>query len=178
MQNVVCEYSGFKKLEGLGRYLGAQLSRGRSNKGNFQHIIDKMQGRLSSWKKQTLSLAGRLTLVNSVTNQMVGYCMQHSCIPRGVTEHMEKIQQDFIWNNEVGRRRIHAVSWETFCKQKKNGGMGVRKLNVMNDAMLGRIAWNIMSKPDNLCSSVLVGKYGRNSNLITERKMVSSDSEI
>ncbi|KAK4279042.1 hypothetical protein QN277_016805 [Acacia crassicarpa] len=31
----------------------------------------------------------------------------------------------------------------------------------MNEALLGRVAWNIIAKPENLCSSVLIGKYGR-----------------
>ncbi|KAI9107301.1 hypothetical protein K1719_021689 [Acacia pycnantha] len=49
-----------------------------------------------------------------------------------------------------------------------------RKRRILNRL----IAWNIIAKPDSLCSAVLIGKYGRNKDLLTECKMVRSDSEI
>ena len=62
----------------------------------------------------------------------------------------EKMQRDFIWKSEAGKRKIHAVSWEMICKEKKNGGLGLRNLEVMNDALLGRVVWNIIAKPKNI----------------------------
>ncbi|KAK4263481.1 hypothetical protein QN277_028880 [Acacia crassicarpa] len=51
VQNDICMLSGFKKMEDLGRYLGAFMTGGRDNKRRFQSVLDKMQGKLSSWKK-------------------------------------------------------------------------------------------------------------------------------
>lgn len=62
--------------------------------------------------------------------------------------------------------------------EKKNGGLGLRSLELMNDALLGKVVWNILAKPDSLCSKVLVGKYGRHCDLAKECKALKSDSEL
>ncbi|VVA41142.1 Hypothetical predicted protein, partial [Prunus dulcis] len=49
----------------LGKYLGVPFIHTRVTKATYQDIIDKVQRRLSSWKSHTLSMAGRLTLLQS-----------------------------------------------------------------------------------------------------------------
>lgn len=71
--------------------------------------------------------------MQSVTNQMAVFTMQHSILPAGVRHQLEKIQRDFIWKSESGKRKLHAVSWETLCKEKKNGGFGLKSLKAIND---------------------------------------------
>lgn len=73
---------------------------------------------------------------------------------------------------------MHAVSWEFICKVKKYGGLGLRNLEIVNNAMLGRIAWSILIKPMSLCSMVLSGKYSRHRDLAKECIAKKSDSEI
>ena len=63
---------------------------------------------------------------------------------------------------------MHTMSWEVICKDKICGGLGIKKLNVMNDAFLMKVGWKIIEKPDNLCSKVLISKYGRGKDLRRE----------
>lgn len=63
------------------------------------------------------------------------------------------------------RRKLHAVSWESLCKPKEQGGIGLRRLREMNEALLGKIGWNVIVNPNNLCSKVLTAKYRRNVDL-------------
>ncbi|KAK4282634.1 hypothetical protein QN277_013989 [Acacia crassicarpa] len=178
VQNEICMFASFKRKDDLGRYLGAYMAKGKGKGKNSQSLLDKMQSKLSGWKKLTLSLAGRLNLVQSVTNQMAVYSMQHVAIPVGVHKQMVEMQRDFVWGREEGKRKISAVSWELLCREKKNGGLGLRNLEFMNEALLGRVAWNMIAKPNNLCSKVLSGKYRRDCNLMNECKAVKTDSDL
>ncbi|KAI9124740.1 hypothetical protein K1719_004662 [Acacia pycnantha] len=45
----------------------------------------------------------------------------------------------------------------------------------MNEALLGRVAWNLISKPNNLCSLVLSGKYKKKCNFL---ECCKTDSEL
>ncbi|KAE8734165.1 hypothetical protein F3Y22_tig00000778pilonHSYRG00265 [Hibiscus syriacus] len=54
----------------LGKYLGVPLIHGRVSKVTYNELVDKVKERLSSWKSNTLSIAGRVTLVRK-TEQRV-----------------------------------------------------------------------------------------------------------
>lgn len=49
----------------LGKYLDVPLIHSRITKSTYSEIIDKVHGRLAGWKCKTLSMAGRLTIINA-----------------------------------------------------------------------------------------------------------------
>lgn len=57
---------GFIITQDLGKYLGMPLLHYRVTKHTYQEIIDKVDRRLSGWNTSHLSLAGRITLAQSV----------------------------------------------------------------------------------------------------------------
>lgn len=59
----------------LGKYLGVPLIHRRVNNCTYQYLVDKVANRLAAWKSRTLSLAGRLTLIKSVTWSIPNYVM-------------------------------------------------------------------------------------------------------
>ncbi|KAI9116140.1 hypothetical protein K1719_013070 [Acacia pycnantha] len=64
------------------------------------------------------------------------------------------------------------------CMQLTGSSYGLKDLEIMNDALLGRIGWNLLSKPESIWSQVLIGKYGRNKNLLEECVAKSTDSDV
>ena len=42
------------------------------------------------------------------------------------------------------------MGWPNVCIPKKNGGLGIRNLEVWNVAVVGKIAWHISKKQDSL----------------------------
>ncbi|EOY25852.1 Non-LTR retroelement reverse transcriptase [Theobroma cacao] len=56
-------------------------------------------------------------------------------------------------------RKVHLLRWNTLCKPKAQGGMGIRRLSLMNDAFILILCWGLLSKPDALWVRVLVNKY-------------------
>lgn len=73
---------------------------------------------------------------------------------------------------------MHEISWDVLCTEKEYGGYGLERLEVMNDELLGRVAWNVITKPSSICSMVLSGKYSRNTNLREETVSKRFDSEL
>lgn len=54
-------------------YLGIPVSGRRPRKLDWERLIAKVRGRLTSWKSSYLSIGGRLTLVNSVLSVVPTY---------------------------------------------------------------------------------------------------------
>lgn len=77
-------HTSFTHVNSLGRYLGANLVTGRSTKGHFRHIADKIQNKLTGWKQQCLSLAERITISKSVISSIPYYPMQYAKIPKTI----------------------------------------------------------------------------------------------
>lgn len=52
---------------------------------------------------------------------------------------------------------------------KKNGGMGMRNLQVFNEALLAKQAWRILRYPNSLMAKTLKGKYFPNSSFLESK---------
>lgn len=51
------------------------------------------------------------------------------------------------------------MNWNTVCTPKK-GGLGIRPLRQMNNALLGKLLWRIGEDTNSLWRSVILAKYG------------------
>jgi hypothetical protein len=174
----ILQHTGFIQANSLGRYLGANICPGRTTRGHFSHIINKIQNRLSGWKQQCLSFAGRITLSKSVLSSIPYYHMQYAKIPKTLCDDMEKMQRSFVWGDTDQSRKSHLISWETCCLPKEGGGLGFKRPQLMNEAFLMKILWNLINKPNDLWCKVLYSKYGRNKDLRTSITSQPYDSPL
>ncbi|GKV31918.1 hypothetical protein SLEP1_g40572 [Rubroshorea leprosula] len=65
----------------------------------------------------------------------------------------------FLWKEEGELRKINWVSWEMVCRQKEDGGLGVRDLKKFNLALMGKWWGHLASKEEGLWKRVIIGKY-------------------
>lgn len=75
----------------LGKDYGVPLHDKFVNKDTYNFIIDKTNKRLSTWKRKTLSLAGRITLCQLVLNFISIFYMHIAFIPISVCKNIDKI---------------------------------------------------------------------------------------
>lgn len=88
---------GVNSTENLGKYLGVPLLHSRVTKQTYQFLIDRIQQKLVNWPSSKLSLAGRVTLAQSVLSTILTYCMQTSFLPRSTCDEIDRICRNFIW---------------------------------------------------------------------------------
>ncbi|RVW60935.1 Golgin candidate 5 [Vitis vinifera] len=58
-------------------------------------------------------------------------------------------------------RKAHLVKWEIVCGDKGRGGLGLRRLGLMNKALLGKWIWRYACERENLWKQVIWAKYGQ-----------------
>ena len=56
--------------------------------------------------------------------------------------------------------KIHLVKWDVVCTKKNKGGLGLRKLALLNKVLLGKWIWRYACNKDNLWKQVISRKYG------------------
>lgn len=137
----LCRIFGFMLTHDLGKYLGVPLLHRPTNRETFNHLLDRTQQRLCSWRAETLSFAGRVTLVQFVVAALPTYTMQTTLLPKYVCNKLEHINRDFIRGARESSESCHTIAWGHFTKPKKDGGMGFRDLHVFNKALLMKLGW-------------------------------------
>lgn len=109
----------------FGKYLGFSILNNKSKPGNFQYIIDNMKKKLSSWKINFLTPAGRLVLAQSTLNAIPAYSMQYFCLQKNM---IDKIQRDILWGSTNHKKKNHYVAWKIVASPKEYGGLGSSQL--------------------------------------------------
>ena len=57
--------AGFKASNDLRKYLGVPLLHGRMSKTTYAQVLNKVRNKLEGWAAASLSLAGRVSLINA-----------------------------------------------------------------------------------------------------------------
>ena len=142
------------------RYLGLPLGAPHRALRVWESIEERFRKRLSSWKRQYISKGGRLTLIRSTLSSLPIYFLSLFRMPKSVCARLEKIQKDFLWGGGNLDRKPHLVNWKTVCLEKSRGGLGVRGLSVMNQALLCKWCWRFANERDSLWRMVISAKFG------------------
>ncbi|CAI0554757.1 unnamed protein product [Linum tenue] len=122
-------------------YLGVPLGCQSPPTSHWDKIVNRTQNRLEGWKGLLLSLGGRVVLINSVLASQCTYMSSLFLIPKNVIKTLEKIQRDFLWSGTQEKERFHLVSWDLCKTAKKRGGLGIRDLELHNQALLMKWHW-------------------------------------
>ena len=64
-------------------------------------ILERMEKKLSGWKRLYLSKGGRLTLLKSTLSSLPTYYLSLFTIPKIVAARLERIQRNFLWCSSV-----------------------------------------------------------------------------
>lgn len=88
------------------KYLGGPLFKGRSSMKDFNFIVEKLNSKLSSWKRNMLSFAGRKVLIKSVIVAIPTYFMSTNLLPTGILLNIERKMRDFFWGFHTPGRHL------------------------------------------------------------------------
>ena len=155
----ISQILGIPLTKNLGKSLGVPIIHGRVTKQTYSEVLEKVQSRLSGWKAKNLSLAGRVTLRNSVTSSLPLYTMKSTKLPLAICENIEKLNRQFLWGGSNEKHKIHLVKWDVVTNpRKKDGGLNIKEARILNQAMLAKLGWKMMSDPETLWVRVFKNK--------------------
>lgn len=91
-------------------------------------------------------------------------------LPKKNTKRMNDIQTDFWWGKHTNSKGIYIKSFDFLCKPIDQGGLGFKEDNKVNQAMISRISWRLVSNPDNLWDQILKRKYFKKQELFNPKR--------
>lgn len=132
------------------KYLGIPLTGKIICNYDCRVLIDKVKSRIQDWRNETLSFAGRLQLIASVHASLHIYWASTFILPVYVCDKIAKVLKNFLWSGGGDGRGITSVAWKDICKPKSQGGLGLKPLRFMNEALMTKHLWNVICKKDSL----------------------------
>jgi hypothetical protein len=160
-------------------YLGLPFGGNPSRVAFWNPVINKVEQRLAPWKRGFISKGGRLVLIKAVLSNLPSYFMSVFSIPILVAKKLEKLQRNFFWNDGLVQRKIHSVDWDSICKHKKFGGLGIGRMKDKGLSLMAKWLWRFGREESSLWKKVLCAKYGlSNKSLMWNGNMIRSGSHF
>ena len=100
-----------------------------------------MASKLNNWTHRSLNFPSRITLVKSILQAIPTYVFSVLVAPKNFLKTIRAIQRNFLWGSTEVKKKWALVDWETICKPKRAGGLGLRDLEVMNKVFNAKIWW-------------------------------------
>lgn len=155
----LCDILGFASTPFLGKYLGFPLKQLGSSSQDFNFILDRVKQKLTGWKANLLSLAGRTILIKASLAATPSYVMQFSYLLGRVLDGLDRINRNFLWGSTDTTKKIHWVGWEKVIKPKEEGGLGLQFAKGRNLALLSKLNWRFHTEGEAPWVRVLKMKY-------------------
>ena len=139
-------------------YLGIPIHFWRLSNNDWLRVQERFEKRLSSWKGKTLSMGGRLTLINSILSSLPMYMMSFFEIPKGVRKKLDYFRSRFFWQSDEHKRKYRLAKWDILCQPKEQGGLGIQNLELKNIALLSKWLYRQLTT-DGTWQKILRNKY-------------------
>ncbi|KAL0008955.1 hypothetical protein SO802_010457 [Lithocarpus litseifolius] len=140
----------------FGKYLGVPIITDQRSSRAYNFLINKLRSMLAN----SLSLAGRMILINSVIPTHV---MQCHLLPAKICNVMDKLNRNFLWGNSSTKKKLHLLKWQTVTKPKLLGGLGIKESGHRNKVLLAKRVWDLRENSNSLHACLFSSKYPPNS---------------
>ncbi|KAL0289916.1 UNVERIFIED_CONTAM: Retrovirus-related Pol polyprotein from type-2 retrotransposable element R2DM [Sesamum radiatum] len=126
-------------------YLGVPLVSSRLSVAVCYPLIQKVDRKLAGWNHLNLSFAGRVQLIKSVLSSLHTYWASVFILPKAVLKIIEERMRSFLWKGASGSGAAK-VSWYEICRSKKEGGLGIRRVVHINQALMLKHIWRVLQE--------------------------------
>ncbi|XP_021750305.1 uncharacterized protein LOC110715993 [Chenopodium quinoa] len=117
------------------KHLGAPIDFTARKLDAFKYLIDKVATRTLSWAALNLSQSVKLILINTVLISISAHVMKCFKLPVAVTNRIDSLITRFWWGNK-GEKGMYWVKKRIIQRPKGMGGLGIRSMSYLNDALL------------------------------------------
>ena len=135
------------------RYLGVPLVTTRLRHSDCLPLIERILSRIRLWTSATLSYAGRLQLIRSVLFSIQVYWSSMFILPSATIRRIESILAAFLWKGTTLSSAGAKVAWSSICFPRREGGLGVKRLQTWNRSAILRHIWRLLTDHESTWSS-------------------------
>lgn len=129
-------------------YLGLPLGTTKPSLEEFSPMLNRIEKRITGISR-FLSYHGRLILVNSVLSALPTFYMCSLKLPPQIIKQIDIYRKHCLWSRgDITRRGTCLVAWETACKPKDQGGLGIIDIKSQNNALLLKFLDKFYNKAD------------------------------
>ncbi|GAU38148.1 hypothetical protein TSUD_395930 [Trifolium subterraneum] len=143
------------------KYLGLPVGANPRKLSTWEPMLNVIKGRLCAWGNKYVSLGGRIVLINAVMNAIPIFYLSYMKMPLKVWRELVKLQRVFLWAGLSKQTKTCWVKWDVICKPKKEGGLGVRDLRLVNISLLAKWRWKLLTTECEVWKEVVGARYGR-----------------
>lgn len=91
-----------------------------------------------------------MTLMKLVLNNLHIHYFSFFKAPKIVIKENNKFHRAFLWGVKEGGRRINCLSWNKVCRDKKEGGLGVKQCEISSLTLMSKWIWRIVNDKESL----------------------------
>ena len=104
-------------------------------------MISKLHNNVNHWTHRWLSNATRVTLLQYVIQALPTYRNMVQVAPVYFLKDFDALSQQFLWSSNLRSTKWSFLSWETICRPKKEGGLGLRSNFPSSQALATKLYW-------------------------------------
>ncbi|GJV46442.1 putative RNA-directed DNA polymerase [Tanacetum coccineum] len=110
----------------------------------------QLKSRVNDWRNKFLSLAGRLQLIRSILSSMHIYLASVFILLSRIVHDLEQLMRGFLWCQWEMKKGKAKVAWDSVCIPKHEGGLGIRRIEDFNIALMDTHIWSIFTHRESL----------------------------
>lgn len=166
LQNTIKQFTGIRKIGGLGKYLGLPEYIGKNRYDTFSYLAQRIQHKMENWYSKLLSPAGKEVLLKAVVTAIPTYAMSCFLLPYRLVDRVTQTMRRFWWSSDPTKNKMAWVAWDKITNSKNDGGLGIRNLMDFNIALLAKQGWRLLKYPNSLVAKVFKAKYYNKSSFL------------
>lgn len=153
LQHRVKSILSMNSQESLGRYLRVKVEVRGSKLQYFTPLLDRLSTKIAQWRTRCLSQAAKLIIINSFLVATLVHHLSVFIIPSAIARKMDSMLARFFWTN-AHATGIHWRKKSILHCPKGLGGLGIRSIGALNEALLMKQLWRIKNHPQLLLSKM------------------------
>lgn len=119
------------------------------DKSRFFASVTKKQNNALINGKQTSSPKS-VTLIQTNLEALPPYVCASSLLPCSVIKSLDKLHAKIFWEQNKDKNYTPLIAWDTVCKQKSQGRLGLCKTLPLNKAYITKLGWKILTNTNNI----------------------------
>ncbi|XP_056844909.1 uncharacterized mitochondrial protein AtMg00310-like [Raphanus sativus] len=87
-------------------------------------------------------------------------------LPKKLINEITTSMRNFWWSGQKDKQKIPWISWKKVTASKREGGLGIRDMEMFNLALVAKQGWRIIRNPSSLMARVMKAKYFRHTDFL------------